>query len=130
MDSADKRITRQDLVTLIVAYAVALVWLVLQATVGLEAVGCPTKRLLGLPCPGCGLTRAFLLLLHGRVSDAVVMNPNILLAAPLLVLFPLAIVFRRDWLEKGERWVERRWVCIPLLLFELAVWARNVYYSV
>jgi hypothetical protein len=30
---------------------------------------------LGLPCPGCGLTRAFCLMTHGRFSEALAFHP-------------------------------------------------------
>jgi hypothetical protein len=43
---------------------------------------CPTKALLGISCPGCGLTRAFLLCAHGHVLAALRMHP----AAPVLLL--------------------------------------------
>ncbi len=46
--------------------------------------GCPVYRLFGIRCPGCGLTRAWVLALHGRWWEAVSMNP-VFLPAPLFV---------------------------------------------
>ena len=46
---------------------------------------CLTKLLLGHPCPGCGMTRAFLLLGHGRILEAFSLNPLSLAAYPLTV---------------------------------------------
>ncbi len=31
---------------------------------------CPMPLVLGMPCPGCGLTRAFSLMTHGRFGEA------------------------------------------------------------
>ena len=36
---------------------------------------CLVKGLTGLDCPGCGMTRAFLLLGHGRFADALAAHP-------------------------------------------------------
>ncbi len=36
---------------------------------------CLHKWVTGNRCPGCGLTRALILLMHGRGQDAVVMHP-------------------------------------------------------
>ena len=36
---------------------------------------CPMALVLGLPCPGCGLTRAFCLMTHGRFSEALAFHP-------------------------------------------------------
>lgn len=36
---------------------------------------CIIKWLTGLDCPGCGMTRAFLLIGHGRLADATAMHP-------------------------------------------------------
>ena len=36
---------------------------------------CLFKGLTGLDCPGCGMTRAFLLIGHGRFADAVASHP-------------------------------------------------------
>ena len=40
-------------------------------------------------CPGCGLGRALILLLHGQVSESISMHP---LAIPALALFATRIV--------------------------------------
>ncbi|MCA1815230.1 MAG: DUF2752 domain-containing protein [Acidobacteria bacterium] len=57
------------------------------------AWGCLFQRAFGIPCPVCGMTRGVLLMLHGRLTDALSTNP----AAPLLVagvaLFASAMIF-------------------------------------
>jgi hypothetical protein len=50
---------------------------------------CPFKVLTGLPCPGCGLTRSSVALLHGDLSTAVYfhpLGPPIILAAVIVGL--------------------------------------------
>ena len=58
---------------------------------------CAVKALTGLDCPGCGMTRAFLLIGHGRIADATAMHP-VSIAAYLIVagmaLAGIARVFR------------------------------------
>ncbi len=46
---------------------------------------CLLKLLAGRPCPGCGMTRAFLYLGHGRIAEALSLNPLSLIAYPLSV---------------------------------------------
>lgn len=36
---------------------------------------CPSRELLGLPCPGCGLTRSILLMLRGRFAESWQLQP-------------------------------------------------------
>jgi hypothetical protein len=36
---------------------------------------CSSKRMLGLPCPGCGLTRSFISISHGQFARAWNFNP-------------------------------------------------------
>ena len=60
--------------------------LVLANASGLALPTCVWKRATGLPCAGCGGTRAACLLLHGRFGDALAMNPAAVLAVILAVL--------------------------------------------
>ena len=47
---------------------------------------CPTAASFGIPCPGCGLTRATLALLHGNVHEALHLHPLVWLLTPLFVV--------------------------------------------
>jgi hypothetical protein len=50
---------------------------------------CPLLNAAGVPCPGCGLTRATLFLIHGDWKQSLTMHAF----APLLVLALLLITF-------------------------------------
>jgi len=46
---------------------------------------CPLASVLGVPCPGCGLTRATLALAHGDLQHALSLHPLVLVLAPLFI---------------------------------------------
>ncbi|MCA1555073.1 MAG: DUF2752 domain-containing protein [Acidobacteria bacterium] len=54
---------------------------------------CWFKQHFGFPCPTCGMTRSFLLSLHGQFKEAAGLNPAGLLLVLGLVLFSLALIF-------------------------------------
>ena len=69
-------------VAIAIAAGLVLVWLVGDATPDLVTVlgwrvdlPCAMKAAFGSPCPGCGMTRSVLMTLHGRLADAVAVNP-------------------------------------------------------
>lgn len=62
---------------------------------------CLFRNLFSLPCAGCGMTRAFLLLGHGRWADAVRMNLLSPLAFATLVALFLGASTRLFGLELG-----------------------------
>jgi hypothetical protein len=74
---------------------------------------CPFRRLTGLPCPGCGLTRSWVYLVHGDVHAAVWANPfgliSVAAALALAVMSVVARVRRRPPLDL-ERLVRQPWV--------------------
>jgi hypothetical protein len=48
---------------------------------------CPMASSFGVPCPGCGLTRATLALLRGDFAEALHFHPLVWLLTPLFVTF-------------------------------------------
>lgn len=66
----------------------ALLWLGPGHWGGLR-LACPFYLLTGLPCPGCGMSRALVLLAQGRAWDALIMHPfSWLLAGAALAALP------------------------------------------
>lgn len=45
----------------------------------------------GLPCPGCGMTRAWVFALHGEVSAALAANPFVVVLLPAAVALVIAM---------------------------------------
>lgn len=58
-------------------------------------IGCPLRELFGIPCPGCGLTRAGISLLQGNLTQSLHYHPLFI----FVVLFAIAFVLR-EWLPK------------------------------
>lgn len=59
--------------------------------------GCPIRWITGVPCPGCGLSRAYLALLGCDIGQAFAFHP-------LFWAVPLIIGSAFWWERKGSRW--------------------------
>jgi hypothetical protein len=57
-------------------------------------VVCPFRLITGIPCPGCGMTHAFLSIIQGNIRDAASFNPFSFFIIFILVisLFPDAYI--------------------------------------
>ena len=69
------------------ALAVGFAALCSEQAVANGPVVCPFRLMTGLPCPGCGMTRAWVSALHGDAGRAVAENPFVLVTLPLAVFF-------------------------------------------
>jgi len=88
---------------------------------------CISYLLLGIHCPGCGLTRAAHSLLNGRLAQAFAYNPLFVLLSPYLLL----VLVRSAWLwlwgveSRREMFPVRYTWVIPVVF--IAYWVlRNV----
>ena len=73
---------------------------------------CPVAILTRHPCPGCGLTRATLALLHGHLGEALRFHPLVPLVTPLvaLALGWNAISYVRHGRWAATEGLQGRWV--------------------
>lgn len=51
----------------------------------LTRIGCPFRFLTGIPCPGCGMSRAALALVTGHVGAAWAYHPLVFVVIPYLI---------------------------------------------
>jgi hypothetical protein len=90
---------------------------------------CPLASVLGVPCPGCGLTRATLALAHGELRQALELHPLVFVLAPLFIwaVSSAAIGYVRGprAAQPVRLWVASRTVTVLaslLMLATLGVW--------
>ncbi|HEX2735910.1 MAG TPA: DUF2752 domain-containing protein [Polyangiaceae bacterium] len=110
----------------IVALGAILCGLVVASDVYL----CPFAAVTGLPCPGCGLTRATLALVHGDLTAALRLHPLSPIIAPLGAFLGLEAVW--SYLQqKPPTWsaallrrlrIRADWLWGALALVLIGVW--------
>lgn len=70
---------------------------------------CPFALLGRIPCPGCGLTRAAVALVHGDVAHAQALNPLAVVVVPLaalLFVFGVATYIADGRSRMGHPWIK------------------------
>lgn len=90
----------------------------------LRGAFCPSVILFGLPCPGCGTTRAAIYLLKGDFAEAFYINPGIYLWAAFL----LYIIVVRYILGKPLKHATTFAVVIAVLMIVRFAYGMYMYY--
>jgi len=92
---------------------------------------CMFKLMTGIPCPTCGLTRAFLYIYQLNIIGAVKMN---ILTAPivigLIIHFTSAIIdliYNNKMLNRFNSFFAKSWVLVTVLILISISWAYNIY---
>ena len=86
---------------------------------------CAFRFVTGLPCPGCGLTRAFISLFHGEFSRAIAFNAlaPVLLVMMLLYFYRALIRYSGRPFEYRSSAAGRRWISASFLLLFFGQWS-------
>jgi hypothetical protein len=95
---------------------------------------CIIKNATGFPCPSCGTTRAFALLLKGQLIESVLVNPFGILVAIIMTIFPIwvlmDVVLKNETFlkvyKKSEVIIRKPWLAIVLLFLVLLNWIWNI----
>ncbi len=96
---------------------------------------CLFRAVTGFPCPSCGTTHSVLAIIKGNFSEAIRMNPLGFIAVPVLLIFPIWILFdlilKKDgfYLFYGamEKFISRKWVAYPAIFLLLLNWFINIF---
>lgn len=102
-----------------------------QETVGV----CIIKNVTGYACPSCGTTRAVTLLLEGKITESLVLNPFGIIVAFIMTVLPVwvftDIVLKKETFflayKKTEAIIRKPWIAIVLMLLVLLNWIWNLY---
>lgn len=108
------------------ALPAALMFMLLAFTaLGLTAWQCPLKSTLGVVCPGCGLTRAMVLLIKGHWQAAVNLHafaPIVLGAGILLAAAGTMPARFRNRIARKLAVIERRTGFVALIILSALVY--------
>ncbi len=89
----------------------ALLFMVVSPFFPVHGLGvdlCLLHATTGLPCPGCGMTRAISAFSQGDFSAALGLNPFVLFAWPTFLVLAVTTLLPRGTYLRFEAWVERR----------------------
>lgn len=121
---------RKDVFILILVYLFGIVWIVLNKCLNLSITLCPTKILWGIPCPGCGITRAIKLCFEGNLWAAVLMNPNIILVWIILPIAPFILITqlatKKDYIERINAFLNKKVYLFIIMIAEGSIWIYNI----
>lgn len=70
-----------------------IIWITLSIVLERTITVCPSKLILNLPCPGCGMTRAINALCHGQIRIAIHYNANCLIMLPAIVFTFFSLLY-------------------------------------
>lgn len=128
-------ISRKGLIIVCILGVAWVLLVIITQRAGYNLITCPSRLIYDLPCAGCGGTRAFLLLMKGHPIDAFMMNPNVYLVVPFILVGVFLMIydfFRHSskldlYNSKLKEWGNRPSVYVPVLLVEVIIWGYNIW---
>lgn len=85
---------KKKIVTLLIIILLFILYLIIGKYFSLY-LDCPIKKLTGLYCPGCGITRMFLSILQLDFYQAFRYNPLVFISLPFFIFFYLQGLFTK-----------------------------------
>ena len=76
-------------------------------------LSCPTKALIGIPCPGCGFQRSFIKLIEGDLWASIVLYPALI---PILFLFAYTFLYLIYRFNKGTKVIIASYIIVQTIV--------------
>lgn len=123
------------LLSLLTVVSYSYLWHALYNTNYAGITPCVFKRVTGIACPSCGSTRSVVSIIKGNFKAALLINPLGIIIALLMLAFPLwlvsDVVLKKDSLYnsyiKTEKFLQKKYIAIPLIVLILANWVWNIF---
>lgn len=96
-----------------------MIALVLLGVFLLDGNLCVYKRTLGIPCPGCGMTRAFISLAKLDIRAAFYYHPLFILPVLLAVLFLFKNRFAAKVYKSNRFWLAILFIVLSVYLYRM-----------
>ncbi|MFW5739011.1 MAG: DUF2752 domain-containing protein [Myxococcota bacterium] len=98
----------------------------------LEVAVCPMAVIVGIPCPGCGMTRATLSALHGDFATSFRFHPLGMIIVPLFATYAIAhaVSYIRHGVSQVDKIVSGKWIdrfLVLLLITMIGVWIARFF---
>jgi Protein of unknown function (DUF2752). len=120
-----KRIFKAILEDIKISYKIFLIVAVLIGSmVVLLDKFCPIAKIFGIPCPGCGMSRAVFLMLNGRISESIAMHPVL----PLLIIFIIYAGIRKYIINRAIKDYYRYAVVFSIIMISVYIYRMHKYF--
>ena len=99
-----------------------------------ELIVCPFRLITGIPCPGCGLTRGIMAILHGNLHDALALHILSFPAVVALTILPIVLCYdfvfhsnvTQKIFDKINFILSKLYISIPFCIIAFADWLRKL----
>ena len=92
--------------SILIAIFILIIAYILYVLLGKPAIfNCLIYEKFGIYCPGCGCTRAFICLMHGKIIDSLYYNPTVLYTVIILILYIGSTIIAKILKKENSKFV-------------------------